>query len=202
MTAVSALARVPPAGGVEQAGVVVVEHHQRGRRGGAPVPGVPGRCGPRRVQAISGRSPALPQARSAPTPRLFQSSTLYIGVRQPRAPAGIGGGAEPAAGRPGAAAVEGAVEPDLVAGAAVVDRRPAHRVGVVEVQDELPGVDGGAHRLPVAGREGGVPGVAVPVADGGRGGRAGQGRLGQHHHPHQQHDGGPATYEHVNSLCY
>jgi hypothetical protein len=32
---------------------------------------------------MSVRSPALPQARSAPTPRLFQSSTLYISVRQP-----------------------------------------------------------------------------------------------------------------------
>lgn len=40
------------------------------------------------VQAISGRSPALPQARRAPTPRLPQSSTLYIRVRQPLCPEG------------------------------------------------------------------------------------------------------------------
>jgi hypothetical protein len=37
---------------------------------------------------------------------------------------------------PGAAAVDGAVEPNLVARAAVVDGRPAHRVGVVEMQDD------------------------------------------------------------------
>src|SRR3954453_22002079 len=41
------------------------------------------------VQAISGRSPALPQARIAPTPRWAGSSTLYIIVRQPRYPDGI-----------------------------------------------------------------------------------------------------------------
>src|SRR4051794_27699246 len=41
------------------------------------------------VQAISGRSPALPQARRAPTPLLPQSSTLYIRVRQPRDPDGV-----------------------------------------------------------------------------------------------------------------
>src|SRR5690242_1541762 len=41
------------------------------------------------VQATSGRSPALPQARSAPTPAAFQSSLLYMSVRQPRLPAGI-----------------------------------------------------------------------------------------------------------------
>src|SRR4051812_39455292 len=40
------------------------------------------------VQAISARSPALPQARRAPTPRAFQSSTLYIRVRQPPCPEG------------------------------------------------------------------------------------------------------------------
>src|SRR4051794_30250689 len=40
------------------------------------------------VQAISVRSPALPQARRAPTPRLAQSSTLYIVVRQPVWPEG------------------------------------------------------------------------------------------------------------------
>src|SRR5687768_4388373 len=41
------------------------------------------------VQAISGRSPALPQTRRAPMPALFQSSTLYIWVRQLVEPAGI-----------------------------------------------------------------------------------------------------------------
>src|SRR6218665_1620470 len=41
------------------------------------------------VQAISVRSPALPQARIAPTPFVPQSSTLYIWVRQPVAEAGI-----------------------------------------------------------------------------------------------------------------
>jgi hypothetical protein len=40
------------------------------------------------VHTISGRSPALPQARSAPTPRAPQSSTLYCKVRQPVPPAG------------------------------------------------------------------------------------------------------------------
>src|SRR5689334_23144153 len=41
------------------------------------------------VHAMSGRSPALPQARSAPTPLALQSSLLYMSVRQPRWPAGI-----------------------------------------------------------------------------------------------------------------
>jgi hypothetical protein len=41
------------------------------------------------VQVISGRSPALPQARNAPTPRAFQSSTLNMSVRHPVQPAGI-----------------------------------------------------------------------------------------------------------------
>src|SRR3954447_11021948 len=41
------------------------------------------------VQTISGRSPAFPQARSAPTPLLPQSSTLNWPVRRPVAPEGI-----------------------------------------------------------------------------------------------------------------
>src|SRR6185437_14494508 len=41
------------------------------------------------VHTTSGRSPALPQARRAPTPVVFQSSLLYMSVRQPRWPAGI-----------------------------------------------------------------------------------------------------------------
>src|SRR5262245_54211941 len=41
------------------------------------------------VQVISARFPALPQARIAPTPLVFQSSTLNWPVRQPPAPDGI-----------------------------------------------------------------------------------------------------------------
>src|ERR1700712_5061166 len=40
------------------------------------------------VHVTSARSPALPQARTAPTPVLFQSSTLYCPVRHPVDPAG------------------------------------------------------------------------------------------------------------------
>lgn len=40
------------------------------------------------VQAIPSRSPALPQARSAPIPPVSHWSTLYIKVRHPAAPCG------------------------------------------------------------------------------------------------------------------
>src|SRR5207248_9575245 len=41
------------------------------------------------VQAMVPEPAGCPQARSSPTPRLFQSSALYINVRQPVAPDGV-----------------------------------------------------------------------------------------------------------------
>src|SRR6185437_9479004 len=110
---------VPPAGGREEPGAVVVQRHQRGRGGRAPGAGVPGGAGPRGahdVGAVAGLAAGSEGTDAGGVPVV-----VVVHERAPAALAGRDRGvAQLAAGRPGAAAVERAVQPDLVGRDAVV----------------------------------------------------------------------------------
>ncbi|SFP96949.1 hypothetical protein SAMN05421854_10830 [Amycolatopsis rubida] len=153
----------PAAAVAEVAGAVVVERHHRGRHRLRAVRRVPAGACPRRASDPAGVDRAAARAQGADA-----AVVPVVVVVHPGAPATDpgrrGGEPEPRAAVPGRAAVEGPVEPHLVAGARVVDDGPAHRVAVGEVELEDPVVERCRDRDPVAGRLVGGSVVAVFVA--------------------------------------
>lgn len=152
----------PPAVTAEEFAVPVVRHHQRGGGRRAPAVRVPGGPGPGSARDTAARRLPAGAQRSDPL-GVPVVDVVHLGA--PALPAGRHGRvAQAAAGRPGAAAVHGPVQPYPVARTAVGDGSPAHPVGVVEVQRDGPRGDSGGDGDAVTGAQCRVPGVAVLVA--------------------------------------